>query len=233
MATAESIIVQTKISEQVYNYLRNEIVTGRLAPGERVNVDEMSDRLKVSRMPIKEAIERLAGEGLLEVQSRRGTFVSRLDPRDLAETFEVRCALEVLAGKLAVRHLTKADLEKLRELIAAMEKSTTKTDVQLHLEQNAQFHELIVSRSGNSKLLETYHRLRTPIQIAGIHFNTNNWIDRVSREQREHRAIVRAFEQGDPAAVEQAITAHVMRASHSLVEDIAKSRKSNRLRMKS
>jgi GntR family transcriptional regulator, rspAB operon transcriptional repressor len=220
---AEGIIIQTKISEQVYNYLRGEILAGRLAPGERINVDEMVERLSVSRMPIKEAIERLAGEGLLKVQSRRGTFVSSLDPTELAETFEVRCALELLAGKLAVRHITKSDLEKLRELIAAMERSTTKTDIGLHLDQNTQFHELIVERSGNKKLLETYRRLRTPIQIAGIHFNTNDWIDRVAREQREHRSIVRAFEQHDEDAVAQALTAHIMRASNSLVEDVEKS----------
>lgn len=222
MAAAEATIIinQARISDQVYQYLRSEIVEGRLAPGERISPDELSDRLKVSKMPIKEAIERLSGDGLLDVQSRRGTFVVQLDSGELAETFEVRCALEVLAGKLAARHITKADLECLRELIAAMEKSTAKTDVLVHMEQNAAFHELIVKRSGNRKLFETWRRLRTPIHVAGIHSRTDDWIDRVSREQKEHRAIVRALEQRDPALVEQAITNHIMRASGSLVEDV-------------
>ncbi|MDX2030498.1 MAG: GntR family transcriptional regulator [Blastocatellia bacterium] len=223
MSTSETAIInQARISDQVYDYLRTEIVEGRLSPGERISPEELSERLKVSKMPIKEAIERLAGEGLLEVQSRRGTFVSRLDPQELAETFEVRCALEVLAGKLAVRHFAKADIDQLRQLIAAMEKSTAKSDVRAHLEQNAEFHELIVLRSGNGKLLETYRRLRTPIHLAGIHSRTDDWVARVAREQREHRAIVRALEQRDPAAVEQAITSHIMRASGSLVEDVVR-----------
>jgi DNA-binding GntR family transcriptional regulator len=221
MAASEAAIINaTRISDQVYQYLRNEIVEGRLTPGQRISPDEFAERLNISKMPIKEAIERLVGEGLLEVQSRRGTFVARLDPVELAETFEVRCALEVLAGKLAVRHITKADIERLRQLIAAMEQSNAKTDVRLHLEQNAEFHELIVKRSGNRKLFETWRRLRTPIHVAGIHSRTDDWIDRVAREQREHRAIVRALEQRDPAAVEQAITNHIMRASGSLVEDV-------------
>jgi DNA-binding GntR family transcriptional regulator len=221
MAASEAAIINaTRISDQVYQYLRNEIVEGRLTPGQRISPDEFAERLNISKMPIKEAIERLVGEGLLEVQSRRGTFVARLDPVELAETFEVRCALEVLAGKLAARHVTKADIERLRQLIAAMEQSNAKTDVRLHLEQNAEFHELIVKRSGNRKLFETWRRLRTPIHVAGIHSRTDDWIDRVSREQREHRAIVRALEQRDPAAVEQAITNHIMRASGSLVEDV-------------
>lgn len=221
MAVSEAAIINaTRISDQVYQYLRNEIIEGRLAPGQRIGPDELADKLKVSKMPIKEAIERLVGDGLLEVQARRGTFVTRLDPVDLAETFEVRCALEILAGKLAAQHITKADLEQLRALIAAMEKSTGKKDVRLHLEQNAAFHELIVQRSGNRKLFETWRRLRTPIHVAGIHARTDDWVDRVAREQREHRAIVRALEQRDPAAVEQAFTNHIMRASGSLVEDV-------------
>jgi len=221
MAAAETAIInQSRISDQVYLYLRNEIVEGRLPPGQRVSPDELAEKLKISKMPIKEAIERLAGEGLLDVQSRRGTFVSRLDPVELAETFEVRCALEVLAGKLAVRHITEADIERLRQLMAAMEQSTAKADVRLHLEQNAEFHELIVTRSGNRKLYETWRRLRAPIHVAGIHSRTDDWIDRVSHEQQEHIAIVRALEQRDPAAVEQAITCHIMRASGSLVEDV-------------
>lgn len=222
MATREAaaIINQSRISDQVYQYLHGEIVEGRLLPGQRISPDELAERLKISKMPIKEAIERLAGEGLLDVQSRRGTFVSSLDPTELAETFEVRCALEVLAGKLALRQLGQADLERLRELIALMDQSTGKGDVRLHLEQNAEFHELILTRSGNRKLVETWQRLRMPIHIAGIHSRTDDWIERVAREQREHRAIVRALELRDPSAVEQAITDHIMRASGSLVEDV-------------
>lgn len=221
MAIPEATIINsTRISDQVYQYLRNQIVEGRLTPGQRISPDELAEKLSISKMPIKEAIERLVGDGLLEVQARRGTFVTRLDPVDLAETFEVRCALEVLAGKLAARHLAKADTERLRQLIAAMEKSTAKTDIRLHLEQNAEFHELIVKRSGNRKLYETWRRLRTPIHVAGIHSRTEDWMSRVAQEQKEHRAIVRALEQRDAAAVEQAITNHILRASGSLVEDV-------------
>jgi DNA-binding GntR family transcriptional regulator len=224
MATAEGFVVnQTRISEQIYSFLRDEIVSGRLAPGERLNLDELTERLKVSRMPIKEAVERLAGEGLLEVQARRGTFVSRLDPVELIEIFEVRCALEVLAGRKAVERVTKADIEKLRALIAAMEQTAGKADVRTHLNQNAEFHELIIALAGNRKLLETYRRLRTPIHVAGIHYHTDNWVDRVAQEQREHRAVVRALEQRDAEAVERALTQHITRASRSLAEDVERS----------
>jgi GntR family transcriptional regulator, rspAB operon transcriptional repressor len=218
--TNDFVINRTTLSEQIYDYLRAEILTGRFAPGERLDLGDLVGRLKVSKMPVKEAIGRLAAEGLLEVQAQRGTFVSRVDPRELAETFEVRRALEMLAGELAASRVQKADLDKLRALVAEMEQST---DVGRHLELNFQFHSLIVELSGNRKLIETYHRLRVPIQVAGIHYRSENWIKRLAQEQREHRSIVRALEQRDAEAVARAISAHIKRGGSSLLEDVERS----------
>lgn len=221
MAAAEPFVInKARISDQVYDHLREEILTGRFAPGQRLNLEELVERLNISKMPVKEAIGRLAMEGLLDVQAQRGTFVSRVEPRDLADTFEVRRALEMLAGELAVAHVTKADLEKLRSLIAAMEKSIA---VAQHLELNFEFHGLLVELAGNRKLSETYHRLRVPIQVAAIHYRSENWTARLAQEQKEHRAIVRALEQKDAEAVSRAIREHLKRGSASLLEDVERS----------
>jgi len=220
------VINQTKISEQIYDYLRGEIMTGRLEPGARLDLEELVGQLKVSKMPIKEAVGRLAAEGLLDIQARRGTFVSRVEVRELAETFQVRCALEVLAGELAVAHVTKPDLARLQSYIAEMEAAVAARDVHCHLEMNFEFHELIIRLSGNQKLLAVYRQLRTPIHIAGVHYRSENWLARVEQEQREHRAIVRALERRDAEAIKRAITAHLTRAQDSLVSDVERSDKS-------
>jgi GntR family transcriptional regulator, rspAB operon transcriptional repressor len=210
-------INQTKISEQVYGYLRGAIMSGHLAPGERLDIERMGEQLKISKMPIKEAVGRLAAEGLLDIQSRRGTYVSRVDARELAETFEIRRALEVL--------VTPADIEKLQLLIAEMEASAEHQDVARHLEKNFEFHETIIGLSGNQKLLTVYRQLRTPIHIAGVHHRSANWVERVAQEQREHRAIVRALRQRDAEAVTRAMTEHLKRARVSLVGDVERSSK--------
>lgn len=221
MATPNSFVInRATLSDQIYDYLRGEILTGQFAPGERLDLGEIVERLKVSKMPVKEAIGRLAAEGLLDVQAQRGTFVSQVSAREVAETFEVRRALEMLAGELACTRVKKADIEKLRGLIAEMEKST---EVAHHLDLNFQFHGLIVELSDNRKLAETYYRLRVPIQVAGIHYRSENWVDRVVQEQKEHRAIVRALEQKDAEAVSQAIREHIKRGGASLLEDVERS----------
>jgi GntR family transcriptional regulator, rspAB operon transcriptional repressor len=200
--------------------LHGEITAGRLAPGQRLDLEELVGRLKISKMPIKEAIGRLASEGLLDIQARRGTYVGRVEARDLAETFEVRRALEMLAGELAAQRATKAEISKLRQLITQMEASQ---EVGEHLNLNFQFHGLIVELSDNRKLIEVYHRLRVPIQVAGIHYRSEDWVHRITQEQKEHRAIVRALEQKDAEAVSRAISHHIKRGSTSLLEDVERS----------
>ncbi len=224
MAAEETFIInKTRISDQVYDYLRREILTGRFAPGQQLKPEELVTRLKISKMPLKEAIARLAAEGLLDVQAQRGTFVNRVDARELAETFEVRRALEMLAGELAVERVTKADIEQLRALVAEMETLASPAGAGRHLELNYKFHGLIVGLSDNRRLVEMYHRLRVPIQMAGIHYRSESWVNRVAQEQREHRAIVRALEQRDAAATARAISEHIKRGSASLLADVERS----------
>jgi GntR family transcriptional regulator, rspAB operon transcriptional repressor len=231
VASEEAFVInKTRISDQVYGYLRGEILTGRFAPGQQLRTEELVARLKISRMPVKEAIARLAAEGLLDVQAQRGTFVSRVDPRDLAETFEVRRALEMLAGERAVERVTKADTERLRALIAEMERSASPGEVTRHLELNYEFHGLIVGLSDNRRLIETYRRLRVPIQMAGIHYRSESWVERVPQEQREHRSIVRALEQRNAEAVARAIGEHIKRGSASLLGEVERSMKAEAVR---
>lgn len=221
MATASNVVInRATLSDQVYEYLRSEILTGVFVPGERLDLGGLVERLRVSKMPVKEAIARLATEGLLDVQAQRGTFVSQVNPHELAETFEVRCALEMMAGELACARAKKSDIERLRKLMVEMEQSG---EVARHLELNFQFHSLIVELSGNSKLAETYHRLRVPIQVAGIHYRSESWKERIAQEQKEHRAIVRALEQKDAEAVSRAIREHIKRGGASLLEDVERS----------
>jgi GntR family transcriptional regulator, rspAB operon transcriptional repressor len=220
MAKASDFVInRATLSDQIYDYLRGEILTGHFAPGDRLDLGELVERLKVSKMPVKEAIGRLASDGLLDVQAQRGTYVSRVDPRELAETFEVRRALEMLAGELAAKRATKSDIERLRTLMAEMEKTG---DAGRHLALNFEFHGLIVELSGNRKLIEMYHRLRVPIQVAGIHYRSENWVNRLPQERAEHNSIIRALEKRDAKAVTSAIGEHIKRGGASLLEDVEK-----------
>jgi DNA-binding GntR family transcriptional regulator len=129
----------------------------------------------------------------------------------------------MLAGELAVKRLGEDDLARLRELIVRMEESG---EVAAHVELNFQFHGLIVELSENRKLIEMYERLSVPIQVAGIHYRSEGWLDRLVQEQLEHRAIVDALESRSEEAVTRAISAHIKRGRRSLLDDVERSQES-------
>src|SRR5215207_8491481 len=95
-------IQRERASDAVYQILRDSILTHVFEPGERLNVLELAEKLDVSQTPLKEAVNRLAAEGLIEIYPRIGTYVTDISPTVLAETFEIRTALECLAAEKAL-----------------------------------------------------------------------------------------------------------------------------------
>jgi DNA-binding GntR family transcriptional regulator len=218
-------IEKTSVAEQTYRYLRDTILQGHLAPGQRLPLERVCARLGVSRMPVKEAIGRLVSEGLVEVQPRRGTYVARLDAREVAETFDVRGALEALGAELAAARATEADVARLREQIGALEASGRARDVQSHVAGNFAFHGAIVELGGNERLLALYRQLRAATQVAAIHHRWPDWGRRLDEEHAEHEAIVDALERRDAAAVARATREHIERGKREILAGLAAAEK--------
>src|SRR5947209_20169009 len=115
--------------QRVYAYLREEILSERLQPGTELQEVALSEELGVSRGPIREAIGRLAAEGLVTVRPRRGALVRSLSKDEFLELYQVREALEMMAVRLAVPRLTEDVLARLQELIEAMEGHAQRDEV--------------------------------------------------------------------------------------------------------
>src|SRR5690554_1198871 len=120
---ALSAIKTERVTDTVYQLLRERIIEGVFEPGTKINVDEIARQLDVSRTPVHEALSLLAVDGLVEVKPRRGTFVSELTLRDYEETLDIRRSLELLASETFVDIATEDDIAELEELIHKMEAS--------------------------------------------------------------------------------------------------------------
>ena len=140
--------------QRAYEYLREEILSERLPPGAELLEVALSNELGVSRGPIREAIGRLAAEGLVTVRPRRGAVVRSLSKDEFLELYQVREALEIMAVRLAVPRLRPDDLARLDDLIATMSVDAARNAVEAFFEANAAFHAFIVEASGNGKLRE-------------------------------------------------------------------------------
>jgi DNA-binding GntR family transcriptional regulator len=210
-----------RLTDAAYRTLKEQILNQAFAPGQRLNVGDLARRLGMSRTPVKDALNALASEGLVDILPRKGTFVAGLSPDTLAEVFELRRALELLAAELLVPRVSESDLGRLRERLAALEEPIEHDgDVDEHMRRNLAFHRQFVELAGNRTLLEVYEGLNAHIQIARVHARWDNWQQRRRQERDEHRMILRALEARDAAALAAAVNAHIRRSKESLIEDL-------------
>jgi GntR family transcriptional regulator, rspAB operon transcriptional repressor len=193
--------------ERVYRHLRQQILEGRLSPGTELSEVALSRELSVSRGPIREAMGRLAAEGLVTIRPRRGAEVRSLTPTELIDAYQVREALEVLAVRLAVPRITAADLDRLDELVSGMASFAAGDRVAEFFAANVEFHELLCQLSGNRKLQEVHHRLEG--EISRFQARTLALRGNLGGSVSEHRAILAAIRLGDADKACELTAAHV------------------------
>lgn len=215
-------IPKGRVTDVVYATLRQAILQRGLAAGERLHVDQLAKQLSVSRTPVREALNLLSAEGLVDIVPRSGTFVKHLSAQDLEEVFDVRICLEAFAAEcVARRGLSAEEVSKLREILSSA--PTGKTDEERalsHAERNRAFHEAIVELAGNRKLVQLYTGLNAHTMMAFIHYASPGWWERWEMEQEEHERIVAALERQDPRAAKTAMEAHLRRGRDSLIADM-------------
>lgn len=196
-------------SEFVYTTLRSEIMDGALAPGHRLREQELSERLQVSRTPVREALSRLQADGLLVMQQRSGMAVAELDDAGIIELYETREALEGTAAQLAARYANPRDIAAIRAALAAEEQAPD--DLVLQQRHNRAFHAVVLAASHNRFLVKSLQVLHDALALLGP--TTLARPGRRERAQGEHRGILEAIERRDAVGAEALMRAHVRHGS--------------------
>ncbi len=193
-------------SDDVYERLREAIVTGRARPNERLIEAELAERLQVSRTPIRESLQRLAAEGLV-VSRRRGWVVLEHTSTEIREIYEARAALEGYCARLAAERATEAQLKEIASLHRGDPKRILKSSRQHLVEVNDRFHDAIVAAAQNERLADMIRRNRTfyfTFRIAQLYSD-----EEADASIAGHLAIVRALLQRDSNRAERAMRAHI------------------------
>lgn len=204
-------------ARKVYEYLRDGIIEGDLLPGSRLLERELSERLGVSRIPIREALPQLEAEGLITTVPRRGAVVTQLTLRDITELFDVRTSLDVLAARLASQQPRSQVTAILGPAFARAELATahgSKTEIAA---ANSAFHEAIVRLSGSSLL----QSLMAPIS------GRVRWLFRLTSDRdpgvlcSEHHELYDAIRDGDTELAASLAFAHVERGRRPSLTSLA------------
>jgi DNA-binding GntR family transcriptional regulator len=195
------------LSDRAYYAIRELIVTLDLAPGSIVSERDLQDRLGLGRTPVREALQRLERECLVEVYPRRGIFVSAVNVRDLGVLSEVRSVLESFAARLAAERSTIADRDETVALIAELDGLGSTADERLLINLDQRIHRHVYRCAHNPFLeatLDGYYVLTLRIWFLAL--------DRVTRLDdavREHLELLEAMRDSDPARAEKAMRRHV------------------------
>jgi DNA-binding GntR family transcriptional regulator len=202
------------LDDRVSQILRDAIVSGSLAPGQRLVEARLAQRLGVSRAPVREALAVLEREGLVSSLPTRGLVVTLLTTKDVREIYGLRTALECWAVREVCRVLTNAQLEHLASVVERMEQSSLDTDTELLTREDVEFHRLIIEIAGNERLLQMYLTIRSQIRLLSRQVVTTLYSD-LRQIPSRHRAILDVLRTRDAGRAEACVRSHI-----SLVADI-------------
>jgi len=194
----------------VYDNLKRRIITNALKPGDPLNEGILSKELKISKTPVREALQQLDKEGLVENIPGKGAFVSRFSFQDIRELCEIR---DILECEVIKRVASKGDLnleeaQAIRDKFIASDTNGGRTG-KSYFNAGDQIHSFIFEAFGNRKLIREYQGLQEQIVRITLHFFGQNRQERAAESFKEHLEIIDALIARDPARAEKAMRIHV------------------------
>lgn len=212
--------VQKPLKELVYLELKHKILTGEIVSQTRLMEIDLSEKMNVSRTPIREAIKRLADDGLVKVEPRRGAYVANISIKDMLDVFEVREDMEGFVAKLAAQRISDDEKITLREIAREYEEAIEKADdKETIIELDEKFHNFIVRCCGNETLSELVKYVQElSLRFRYLYYNDFSLYESTAEQ---HNRIMEAINAGEEEVARDEADAHV-RALKEFVFDLGK-----------
>jgi phosphonate utilization transcriptional regulator len=208
------LIRQTSLPSLAQKEIERMILAGELSSGAKLNEASLAEMLGISRGPVREAFRALEESGLVRQEKNCGVFVRQISLEEADEIYEIREELEQLVGRKLAATITPQQLKELRALLYKMDKMVAKENVGGYYLLNLEFHDLLVSQTGNKKLLATYRRLVNELNL--YRRNTLEQHGTLSVSTREHHEIIDQIAFGNVDAAGKIMRQHVIDSRHRM-----------------
>jgi DNA-binding GntR family transcriptional regulator len=206
------------LRDVVFNFLREAILSGELMPGERLMENQLAERIGVSRTPIREAIRKLELEGLVEMVPRKGAQVASMTKKGIKDVLEVRSALEELAVRLACERIVDEQILELKAVNKEFSSAVENRDIQVMVDKDVEFHDIIFKVADNNKLTQIISNLREQIhRYRIVYLNDKVYLQTI---KDEHNEIISAIEKRDAAAAGATIIKHIINQEKAVVKSL-------------
>lgn len=209
---------QSSFSDRVYNAILELLVDHRIKPGEKLSEEELASALQVSRTPIREALQRLASDGLVVFYPRRGAYAKEITPRDITELYELRRCLEVYAARRAMGAIPEKVVRRIDVLIESCQLSEGAEFIEAELHLDREIHRAISACCNNRRLQELLTKLDHLAKFMRIlHFNR----EELARDNfAEHADIWRAMMGMDEKLMVRLLEKHLRNREERLLQHL-------------
>jgi DNA-binding GntR family transcriptional regulator len=205
--------------QAAHAWLRKMIFSGAIQAGQALRQEEIARQLGISRLPIREALSRLATEGLVELKPRRGFYVVSLDIDEIEDIFEMRAMLEARAGHLAAERTTAQDADAIDRLVVELDDAVaTNANFDHYAQLNVRFHERLYQSCNRKHLQRQIAMLRDAVAplIRVLAAETGE----LQRAQKEHHLLARHYRRGDAERVAKLCREHCAYTARALIQKL-------------
>lgn len=195
------------LNDRIYYYIRDKIVTNELKPGCRIQYDDFMKELGVSRTPLRDALNRLQQDGLIEVKARSGTFVSTPKVKDIIEIYDLRKTLEIFALELSLERISMEEIETVTKKIEKADDAIDKGDLNTFFSADRTFHSMIIQNCNNNRLISIMDSLEIQIKWFGI-IITQDFVQ-PKKANKQHKQMLHAIASKELAEAQRIMAIHL------------------------
>jgi len=195
------------LSQKVYRALKTEIAKGFLEPGTKLFEDKIATQMGVSRTPVREAIQKLAAEGLIKIAPNQTLIVTEVSLEDVKEVLQIRGVLEGLAARVVAKKITSQEIEELEKIVTQMGLYVTKKDLTSYCKVDDEFHNLILHICGDKWIIQIRDNLANFIYRFRI--KSLSVIGRLEYSLGEHQEIMESLKKHNSAEADRLSQIHM------------------------
>ena len=201
------------------DHLRSQILNFTLLPGMKISDDEIAKALAMSRTPVREALNRLMDQGLVEARHNRGFVVKIFTKKEVEDNYILRESLECLAVRLAIPMLDPGKIGTFQELLSTYPDVMKSNNLAQYNQVDEQFHHLIAKYSANSVLYDTLQNIQGRIRIIRRydHLRTTSFLE----TYEEHEKILNQMIQRDTQRAIEAMSQHILCSMKTVIETLS------------
>ncbi|MGE8080099.1 GntR family transcriptional regulator [Peribacillus loiseleuriae] len=197
------------LTQQVYDILREKIIGRKYTPGNKLDIHKLADEFGVSRSPVKDAINQLVHEGLIEIIPRKGTYVTQLNFTEFIEVLDARLMIEMWAAQQVIQSISDDQIEEWGQIVHEMDSmlEVTPFPFELYSKLDMTFHKKLIDWTTNSKIKDIYSSLNTHVSLSRIVHSTS--LGSTIKRHKDHWLLFTAMKERDLPTFLGTLTLHI------------------------